>query len=143
MGGFNPEIFLEAQAGSYASARAELAAGQKRSHWMWYIFPQLRGLGSSPTAQRFAITDLREATQYLAHPLLGARLRECTELVNAVEGRSIGQIFGYPDDLKFHSSVTLFAQAAEDGTEGALFREALNRYFNGAPDAATLKLLGR
>ena len=90
MGGFNPEIFLDAQAGSYASARAELAAGQKRSHWMWYIFPQLRGLGSSPTAQRFAITDLREATQYLAHPLLGARLRECTELVNAVEGRSIG-----------------------------------------------------
>ncbi len=143
MGGFNPEIFLEAQAESYASARAELAAGQKRSHWMWYIFPQLRGLGSSPTAQRFAITDLREATQYLAHPLLGARLRECTELVNAVEGRSIGQIFGYPDDLKFHSSVTLFAQAAEDGTEGALFREALNRYFNGAPDAATSELLAR
>ena len=143
MSEFNLEIFVAAQAGSYASARAELAAGQKRTHWMWYIFPQLRGLGSSPMAQRFAIPGLSEATEYLAHPLLGTRLRECTELVNAVGGRSIGQIFGYPDDLKFHSWVTLFAQAAGDGAEGVGFREALDRYFNGTPDAATLKLLGR
>ena len=141
-GGFDLEIFVDAQARSYTSARAELAAGQKRSHWMWYIFPQLRGLGSSPMAQRYAIPGLEEATQYLLHAVLGPRLRECTALVNQIEDRSISDIFGYPDDLKFHSSMTLFAQAAQDNAEDAVFREALDRHFSGALDAATLKLLG-
>jgi uncharacterized protein (DUF1810 family) len=104
---------------------------------MWFVFPQLRGLGASPMAVRFAISGVDEARAYLQHPVLGERLRDCTALVNAVEGRSIGTIFGYPDDLKFHSSVTLFAQACED----EVFVAALRKYFNGAPDRATMNLL--
>ena len=117
---------------------AELRAGRKRSHWMWFIFPQLRGLGHSPTAQYFAIRSRAEAEAYLRHPVLGARLRECTRLVNAVEGRGVGDIFGFPDDLKFRSSMTLFAEVAPDD---AVFRQALDKYFEGEPDERTMELL--
>ncbi len=130
--------FVDAQASTYEQARSELAAGQKRSHWMWFIFPQIRGLGSSSMAQRFGISGAAEASAYLAHPVLGARLRVCTDLVNAVGGRSIEQIFGYPDDLKFHSSMTLFAQVSEDN---AVFTTALERYFFGKVDHSTLERL--
>lgn len=132
--------FVEAQRGTYQQARAELAAGEKRTHWMWFIFPQIEGLGSSSMAQRYAISGMVEATAYLAHPLLGGRLRECTSLVNAAQGRSLSSIFGYPDDLKFHSSVTLFARAAG---AGSVFRAALDTYFHGTEDAGTLRRLGR
>ena len=130
--------FITAQEGCYAQVCAELAAGKKRSHWMWFIFPQLRGLGHSPTAQRFALGDLAEARAYLAHPLLGARLRECTELTLVAQG-PVEVLFGYPDHLKFHSCMTLFARAAATGD--SVFRQALARYFDGAEDAATTGLL--
>ena len=135
---FHLERFVEAQAPIYARALAELRAGDKRSHWMWFVFPQLAGLGLSPTAQRYAIGSLEEARAYLAHPLLGPRLRECAAAVNAVEGRSAHRIFGSPDDLKFRSSMTLFREAAPD--EPA-FRAALDRYFAGEADPRTLELL--
>lgn len=138
---YNLERFVEAQASTYAQARSELAAGQKRSHWMWFIFPQIHGLGSSSMAQRFALSGLGEAHAYLAHPVLGPRLRDCTALVNAVAGRSIEQIFGYPDDLKFHSSITLFAQASQTSEDQAVFTTALAKYFAGNPDRATLDRL--
>ena len=139
---FHLQRFLDAQQSMYAQAQTELAAGQKRSHWMWFIFPQIQGLGSSSIAQRFAISDIQEARAYLAHPILGSRLRECTALVNAVQGRSLDDILGYPDNLKFHSSVTLFAEAARTTTPDVnVFTEALTRYFRGAPDPATLKRL--
>jgi uncharacterized protein (DUF1810 family) len=134
---YHLQRFIDAQAGSFTQVRSELAAGQKRTHWMWFVFPQMRGLGSSPMAVRFAISGLDEAKAYLAHPLLGARLRECTALVNAAKARSVAEIFGYPDDLKFHSSVTLFAQAGDD----EVFATALRKYFDGALDQATIKLL--
>jgi len=127
--------FVDDQASCFAQVRSELSAGKKHSHWMWFIFPQLKGLGSSPMAQRFAISGIEEAKAYLAHPVLGDRLRDCTVLVNAISGRSIEDIFGYPDDLKFHSSVTLFAQASHP--QNNVFNEALKRYFNGLPDKAT------
>ena len=134
---------MDAQASTYAAALAELRAGQKRSHWMWFIFPQIKGLGSSPMAQCYAISGHDEAAAYLAHPVLGPRLEECTALVNAVESRSIHEIFGYPDHLKFHSSVTLFARvSAESGLEASMFQEALVRHFAGRPDKATLLQLG-
>ena len=104
--------FVDAQRPVYETVVAELRAGRKRTHWMWFIFPQLAGLGRSATARRYAITSRDEATAYLAHPVLGPRLRECSALVAGIEGRSIAEIFGYPDDLKFRSSMTLFAQAA-------------------------------
>jgi uncharacterized protein (DUF1810 family) len=135
---YHLQRFVEAQASCYAQVRSELAAGKKRTHWMWFIFPQLEGLGSSPMAQRFAISGLEEAKAYLSHPVLGDRLRDCTSLVNAVSGRSVEDIFGYPDDLKFHSSVTLFAQV---DPENAIFNEALKKYFNGLPDKSTLDSL--
>ena len=133
---FHLQRFVDAQQASYAQARAELAAGEKRSHWMWFIFPQIAGLGSSSMAQRYAITGLAEAKAYLAHPVLGPRLQECTAIVNALEGRTLDQVFGYPDDLKFHSSVTLFAEA--DAARESVFRQALSKYFNGTPDRKTL-----
>jgi uncharacterized protein (DUF1810 family) len=136
---YHLQRFVDAQASCFAQVRAELAAGQKRTHWMWFVFPQMKGLGSSPMAARYAISGFDEAKAYLAHPVLGERLRHCTALVNAVEGRSIDDIFGYPDDLKFHSSVTLFAQAGDD----EVFAAALRKYFNGAPDQATINLLQR
>ena len=135
--------FIDAQNPVWAAVREELAAGEKRSHWMWFIFPQIRGLGSSFMAQRFAISGLKEARAYLSHPLLGSRLRTCTGLVNAAQGRTLHKIFGTPDDLKFHSSITLFAEAATtQGTAGnEVFSEALAKYFGGVPDAATMELL--
>ena len=142
----NLQRFLDAQATTYPQARAELARGEKRSHWMWFIFPQIRGLGVSPTAQRFAIPGRAEAVAYLAHTILGSRLRECTALVNAIQSRSLDEIFGYPDDLKFHSSVTLFAAVSADAQTAAddeqepdntVFAAALDKYFSSRPDPAT------
>ncbi|SRR5579883_2672250 len=132
------ERFVDAQRTVYESACSELGSGRKKTHWMWFIFPQLKGLGSSPVAQRFAISSLAEASAYLEHPVLGPRLRHCTALVNRIEGRSIDSIFGFPDDLKFRSSMTLFAQATPDNR---VFREALDKYFSGEPDELTLQLL--
>ncbi|MET0419750.1 MAG: DUF1810 domain-containing protein [Actinoplanes sp.] len=127
--------FVEAQDGVYESARAEIVAGSKRTHWMWFVFPQLAGLGSSPTAQRYAISGLAEARDYLAHPVLGPRLRECAEILSTAE-RSAAQIFGYPDDLKLRSSMTLFAAADPDGPYGRV----LEHLYDG-PDQRTLDLL--
>jgi uncharacterized protein (DUF1810 family) len=127
--------FVDAQESVYEQACAELRAGRKRSHWMWFVFPQIRGLGSSPTAVRFAISGMEEARAYLEHPVLGPRLRECAGIVVGVEGRSVEEIFGYPDDLKFHSSMTLFAKAA---AEAGVFGEALGKYFGGRMDRGTL-----
>lgn len=132
--------FVEAQEPVFADVLAELRAGCKSSHWMWFIFPQIEGLGHSSTARYYAIRSLDEAKAYLAHPVLGPRLRECTRLVNAVEGRSASRIFGYPDDLKFRSSMTLFAQATQDNAE---FLEALRKYFAGESDHSTLQLLAQ
>jgi uncharacterized protein (DUF1810 family) len=132
--------FVAAQEGVYGRALAELQAGAKRSHWMWFIFPQIAGLGASAMAQRYAIGSLAEARAYLAHPILGERLRACTAAVNAVAGRSAHAIFGAPDDVKFRSSLTLFAAAAPDEP---LFAEALARFFGGAPDPLTLAKLGQ
>jgi uncharacterized protein (DUF1810 family) len=133
---FGLERFVEAQEKIYEQACAELRMGRKRSHWMWFVFPQIRGLGSSPTAVRYAISGLEEARAYLEHPVLGVRLRECVGIVCGVEGRTVEEIFGYPDDLKFHSSITLFVKAAG---EGGVFREALEKYFGGEMDRGTLE----
>jgi uncharacterized protein (DUF1810 family) len=139
---FDLERFVDAQGPIYEEARAELADGRKQSHWMWFVFPQIHGLGSSPTARRFAISGLDEAIAYLNHPVLGARLRKCTKLVLAIEGRSVSEVFGYPDDLKFHSSVTLFAEAAKRNptanSDDHVFQDVLTKHFSGEPDRATL-----
>lgn len=135
---FQLERFVQAQAAVMEQVRRELAAGCKRSHWMWFVFPQLRGLGHSATAQHYAIRDLEEARAYLQHPLLGARLIECTALVNGVAGRSAHEIFGSPDDLKFRSCMTLFSQVPD---APAVFQQALKRYFSGVADAQTLQRL--
>ena len=136
---YDLDRFVAAQEGVYARALAELQAGAKRSHWRRFIFPQIVGLGSSPMAQRYAIESLGEARAYYAHPVLGARLRSCTEAVNVVAGRSAHAIFGAPDDVKFRSSMTLFAAAAPDEP---LFAQALAQYFGGSPDPLTLAKLG-
>jgi uncharacterized protein (DUF1810 family) len=133
---FNLHRFVDAQDGVFDRVCSELRAGRKRSHWMWYIFPQISGLGSSPTAQKFAISSVAEAKAYLAHPILGPRLRACTELVNAIEGRSIEDVFGYPDHLKFHSSMTLFARAVPPDP---VFQAALQKFFGGREDPGTLE----
>jgi uncharacterized protein (DUF1810 family) len=138
MTAFDLARFTTAQDPVYDQVCAELTAGAKRTHWMWFIFPQIAGLGSSPTARFYAIASQDEATAYLAHPILGPRLRECTNLVNAVSGKSAHAIFGTPDDLKFRSSMTLFAHTAP--AEPA-FREALDKYFQGESDQATLDRL--
>jgi uncharacterized protein (DUF1810 family) len=130
--------FVAAQEPVFAQVCRELAAGEKRSHWMWFVFPQIAGLGHSPTARRFAIASQDEARAYLAHPLLGPRLRQCVTLVNAVEGRSAHDIFGSPDDVKFRSSMTLFAAAASDRE---IFLAALQKYYGGAPDPLTMARL--
>ena len=129
---------MKAQAPIYARALAELKAGHKQSHWMWYIFPQMAGLGHSTTSHTYGIESLKEARDYLAHPLLGARLRECCRAVMDVEGKTAHQIFRSPDDLKLRSCLTLFAQAAPDEP---LFDELLMKYFDGKEDPATLELL--
>src|SRR5580704_2616516 len=134
--------FTDAQEQVYERVLAELSAGRKTSHWMWFILPQLRGIGSSATALHFGITSIGEARAYLAHPVLGARLRECTQLINAISGRSIEQIFGYPDDLKFRSCMTLFRHAVQDGgTDAGYFAAALDKFFRGEEDSLTRELL--
>ena len=130
--------FVEAQDRIYSAVLAELAAGDKRTHWMWFIFPQLRALGRSERAVRYGLADLDEAKAYLAHPVLGTRLKECTRLVNAVDGKSTHEIFGSPDDMKFRSSMTLFSRAAP---EERVFRQALDKYHGGDEDPLTVELL--
>jgi uncharacterized protein (DUF1810 family) len=135
---YDLQRFIDAQRGVYARAQAELRAGRKESHWMWHIFPQISGLGHSATAHKYAILTLDEAKAYLNHPVLGNRLRECTRLVTSVNGASIEDIFGYPDHLKFHSSMTLFAHA---GSDDQSFRDALKKYFRSGFDARTIERL--
>lgn len=135
---FNLQRFVDAQNPVYDAVCAELRSGRKRGHWIWFVFPQLRGLGSSNMATVFGISSRQEAVAYLDHPVLGPRLRECTRLVNLVEGRAIDQIFGYPDDLKFRSSMTLFASASSDSQ---VFKDALLKYFGGEFDPLTLARL--
>ena len=135
---FDLQRFLAVQAPVMDQVRRELQAGRKRSHWMWFVFPQLAGLGSSAMAQRYAIAGKAEALAYLAHPVLGERLLECTRLVNAVEARSIFEIFGSPDDLKFHSSMTLFCAVDPVPKD---FSEALAKFFAGKGDPVTIEKL--
>jgi uncharacterized protein (DUF1810 family) len=136
---FHLERFVAAQALVFAAALAELKAGQKRSHWMWFIFPQLRGLGRSSLATFYGIGSLDEARAYLAHPVLGPRLTLCTEALLAIEGRSLNAILGSPDDLKFCSSMTLFSRAGSG--EESVFRRALDRFCASRMDERTLALL--
>lgn len=136
---FDLKRFTDAQKDVMDHVLDELRAGKKRSHWMWFIFPQLAGLGRSAMAQRYAISSLEEARAYLAHPVLGARLKACSELVFAVEGRSAAEIFGAPDDQKFWSSMTLFSITADASTP--VFRACLQKYFGGSTDRGTLRLL--
>lgn len=145
---YSLQRFVLAQALAYDRVLAELRAGEKRSHWMWFVFPQIVGLGRSEMARTYALSSLEEAKAYLAHPVLGPRLRECTALVNAVEDKSVEEIFGYPDNMKFRSSITLFARAAGNDTSrrnwlfgDGVFEEALKKYFRGEPDAITLEAL--
>jgi uncharacterized protein (DUF1810 family) len=137
-GAFDLQRFVDAQAPLYSQVTAELAAGEKRSHWMWFVFPQLKGLGRSAMAERYGIAGAGEARAYLAHALLGPRLVECTRLVLAVRGRTALEILGAPDDVKFRSSMTLFDRVAPEQRE---FAEALHQYFDGRPDERTLALL--
>lgn len=134
----NLQRFVEAQNPVIAEVKQELRSGRKRTHWMWYVFPQMEGLGRSRNARRYGISSRDEAQAYLTHSILGPRLRECTEIVNNVAGRTANDIFGSPDDLKFRSSMTLFAAVAEDPTP---FKTALDRYYDGQPDPKTLELL--
>jgi uncharacterized protein (DUF1810 family) len=136
---FNLERFVSAQAAVFSTVMEELTAGQKRSHWMWFIFPQLRGLGHSSMAKFYGIGSLDEARAYLGHTLLGPRLNLCTLTVLAVEDRSLHDIFGSPDDMKFHSSMTLFALAAPN--QEAVYRQALERWWQGRADERTIALL--
>ena len=131
---FDLQRFVDAQAPVYDAVRRELKAGRKQSHWMWFIFPQIAGLGQSPMSIRFAIASLNEAKAYLAHPVLGLRLRECARLTLDVEGGSARDIFGPIDEMKFRSSMTLFAHAAPDEE---LFQRCIDKYFVGCPDPAT------
>lgn len=135
---YDLQRFLDAQQGVHERAAAELRRGAKETHWMWYVFPQIQGLGQSAMARKYAISSLEEARAYLDHPVLGERLRECTRIVTGVEGRSIEAIFGHPDHLKFHSSMTLFAKAAADPEP---FAAALDKYFDSKPDPRTLSRL--
>jgi len=135
---FELQRFVDAQKPVYAAVLRELRAGRKRSHWMWFIFPQISGLGHSATAQTFAVSSLAEAAAYLAHPVLGPRLRECAGLVAGIEGRSVDEIFDGPDDRKFHSSMTLFARAAP---REPIFAACLEKYFGGQLDPSTLARL--
>lgn len=136
---FNLSRFLAAQEGNYELALAEIKAGRKRNHWIWYIFPQLDGLGRSSTAKFYGIKSLDEAQAYLNHPVLGDRLRECATAALGVEGKTANEIFGYPDDVKLRSSATLFAQVSPPGSE---FERLLAKYFRNIPDRETLHLLG-
>jgi uncharacterized protein (DUF1810 family) len=135
---FDLQRFVDAQAPVYERVRTELRAGRKRTHWIWFVFPQLKGLGSSAMANRFGIGSLEEAVAYLRHPVLGPRLMESIELINALDGRSIEEILGFPDDVKFRSSLTLFLQAEP---QNEVLVRALDRYFAGEPDQNTIDLL--
>jgi len=135
---YNLQRFVDAQRPVYDRVLLELAAGRKQSHWMWYIFPQIHGLGGSAMSRKYAISTPDEARAYADHPLLGPRLRECTQHVLDVEGRTADQIFGYPDVMKFRSCMTLFSQACP---EGRLFERAIEKYYSGAADQATLDIL--
>ena len=137
---FDLDRFVNAQDGIYDRALAEVRGGLKRSHWMWYIFPQIDGLGFSSTARHYAIKSLEEARQYLSHAALGARLRECADAVLAVQGRSASDIFGYPDDMKLQSSMTLFALVSEPGS---VFERVLEKYYQGKRDQRTLQIVGK
>lgn len=139
---FHLQRFVEAQADRYEEVLSELHSGQKQSHWMWFIFPQIRGLGHSATARHFAISSLDEARAFLAHSVLGPRFRECTALVHQIQNRTVERIFGFPDHLKFRSSITLFHQASPlDSGDQQLFQAALDKYFAGQPDPLTLSLI--
>lgn len=135
---YDLQRFVEAQNPVIEQVKDELRSGRKRGHWMWFVFPQMSGLGSSQMSQRYAIQSREEAEAYLAHPILGPRLRECTKIVNGIEGRSAHEIFGSPDNLKFRSSMTLFCEVAEDPTP---FQTALERYYDGDRDAKTVRFL--
>ena len=135
---FDLHRFVDAQARNYADAIDELRAGEKRSHWMWYVFPQFAGLGHSEMSERFAIGSLDEAKAYLRHPILGPRLVDCANAVLAVKGVTARDIFGSPDDLKLRSSATLFSRVAEPGS---VFHRIVERYFDGEPDPRTLDLI--
>jgi uncharacterized protein (DUF1810 family) len=135
---FDLQRFVDAQESIYETVIDELTNGRKRSHWMWFVFPQLRGLGSSPTAARFGISSADEACAYLAHEVLGPRLRECSRLVAQIDGRSIEEILGWPDNLKLRSSMTLFARATEDNDD---FVAVLDKFYGGEEDPATLARL--
>ena len=133
--------FIDAQAQVYTRVTEELTEGRKRTHWMWFVFPQLIGLGHSAMAQRYAIRDLEQAKRYLADPILGGRLRDNVWLMIGHKGKTALDILGSPDDLKFRSCLTLFTEAASDGSDRMLFKEALNQFYNGMPDPRTLELL--
>lgn len=135
---FDLDRFVAAQEGVYETALAELRSGRKRTHWIWFIFPQVQGLGNSAMSIRFAIKSRDEARHYLKHPVLGRRLQECADAVLVVEERSVSDIFGYPDDLKLKSSMALFASVAEPGS---VFARILEKYFQGEPDSGTLEIL--
>lgn len=136
---WNLARFVEAQQGDYEQALEEIRAGRKRSHWMWYVFPQFVGLGSSPVSEHYAIKSRGEAAAYLAHPTLGPRLVECAQAVLQLEGRSAHEIFGFPDDMKLRSSATLFASMSPDGS---VFHRIIDKYFEGKRDARTVQLMG-
>ena len=139
---FKLERILAAQADVFEQVLAELRTGQKRSHWIWFIFPQMKSLGRSTQSIYYGIGSIEEAIAYLEHPILGPRLHQCTQLVAQIEGRAINQILGYPDDLKFRSSMTLFAHASVHAQLNATdFQEALTKYFNSEPDSLTVSLL--
>jgi uncharacterized protein (DUF1810 family) len=138
---FDLNRFVEAQAKVYGSVVDELRGGRKRSHWMWFVFPQIRGLGGSPMAARYGISSLEEARAYLRHDMLGPRLHECARLVNQVQGRSVAEIFGSPDDLKLRSSMTLFARAADEADDDDDFTALLDKYYDGQHDQLTLARL--
>lgn len=135
---FDLQRFVDAQDRVYDRVLAELRAGAKRSHWIWFVFPQLTGLGTSSTAKLFGIKSVQEARAFLAHPVLGPRLRECAQLVASIEGRSVEEIFGWPDDLKVRSSMTLFARATDDNAD---FLAVLEKFYGGQQDPRTLELL--
>ena len=137
--GYNLTRFVQAQEDDYAQALSELRSGRKRTHWMWYIFPQLDGLAFSATSKQYAIKSIQEAKAYLDHPILGPRLLECAEAILHVEGRSVAEIFGSPDDLKLRSCATLFACVSPPGT---VFTRLIEKYYQGERDEKTLRLLG-
>jgi len=134
---YDLDRFVRVQAADYDRALAELRGGKKRSHWMWYIFPQIEGLGQSPMSRRYSIKSVAEARAYLDHPVLGPRLRECAAVVNGIAGRSALEIFGSPDDQKLRSCATLFASVSDDD----VFQQVLEKYFKGDTDKETLRLL--